>query len=172
MLKIEINDTDHILGSKDAPVELLEYADYECPYCGQAYKVIKEIQKEMGDKLRFVFRNFPLQELHPFAVHAAIAAEAATAQDKFWEMHDMLFENQRRLEDEYLITYAREVGMDTNRFEEDFMKDEFFQKVKADFESGVNCGVEGTPAFFVNGKRYDGNWKSPEFKSYLKSLVK
>jgi protein-disulfide isomerase len=163
---------DHVEGVNDAPVELMEYADFECPYCGRAYQIVKKIQKELGKNLKFVFRNFPLTQMHPNALHAALAAEAAGAQGKFWEMHDILFENQEYLEDQYILEYAKKIGLDLAKFEKDFSKDEYYQKVKNDYESGVKEGVDGTPTFFINGKKFEGNWMSHEFIDYLKSLIK
>src|ERR1700749_1348974 len=108
---LPVKDYDHIRGSLDAPFKLIEYGDYQCPYCGDAHQVVKEIQDQLGDQLCFVFRNFPLTEIHPHAEHAAEAAEAAAAQGHFWEMHDLLFENQNALEDDDLVAYATELGL-------------------------------------------------------------
>jgi protein-disulfide isomerase len=162
---------DHVAGANNAPIELIEYADFECPYCGKAFYIIKKIQQELGSNLKFVFKNFPLVELHPNALHAALAAEVAGAQGKFWEMHDMLFENQKFLEDRDILNYASKIGLDIDRFEKDFGNDEYYQKVKDDYNSGENKGVNGTPTFFINGEKYQGNWTSYEFIDYLKSLV-
>ncbi len=115
-LKPPVGASDHVQGPAKAPVTLLEYGDYECPYCGEAYAVVKALQKRLGDQVRFVFRNFPLAEAHPHAEHAAEAAEAAGAQGKFWEMHDMLYENQDALEDDDLVRYARALHLDVPRF--------------------------------------------------------
>lgn len=169
--ELKINNKDHVQGPKNASLELIEYGDYQCPYCGKAYYVIKEVQKELGDQLTFVFRNFPLTELHPYAMHAAMAAEVAAGQDKFWEMHDMLFENQRSLADPALIEYTQQIGLDTTKFEQDFGKDEYFEKINEDYKSSVRCNVQGTPAFFVNGEEFTGNWMEPEFAEYLRSLI-
>src|SRR6202044_1590923 len=109
-LKVPVTTEDHAQGPANAPVTLVEYGDYECPYCGQAYPIVKELQKLEGKSLRFVFRNFPLAQVHPHAVHAAYAAEAAAKQGKFWEMHDKLYENQQALEDHDVLMYAREIG--------------------------------------------------------------
>ena len=118
-LNLPVNDLDHIQGPRTAPVNLVEYGDYECPYTGQAYPIVKEIQKRLGDKLLFVFRNFPLSEIHPHAQHAAEAAEAADAQGKFWDMHDYLFEHQLALDDNHLLKYAAALGIDTDKFRKD-----------------------------------------------------
>ena len=149
---------DHCLGPDDAPVTLLEYGDYECPYCGRSYAIIKRIQDYFGDQLRFAFRNFPLTQVHPHAQHAAEAAEAAGAQGMFWEMHNMLFENQDALDDPSLREYALVLELDMERFDTEMMTHVYAQHVREDFMSGVRSGVNGTPTFYLNGVRYDGPW--------------
>jgi protein-disulfide isomerase len=146
---------DHIQGPVDAPATLLEYGDYECPYCGAAYPIVKEVQARMGETLRFVFRNFPITTSHPHAEQAAEAAEAAASQGKFWEMHDLLYENQRHLEAADLHSYAEELGLDVQSFDDDLAKHAFAGRVQEDFMSGVRSGVNGTPTFYVNGHRHD-----------------
>jgi protein-disulfide isomerase len=141
-----------------APVTLVEYGDYECPYCGQAYVVVKEIERLVGDRMRFVFRNFPLASVHPHAENAAEAAEAAGAQGKFWEMHDCLFENQQALDDIHLMKYAAKVGLDVSRFRRDMAEHRYAPRVRDDFMSGVRSGVNGTPTFFINGVRHDRSY--------------
>lgn len=170
-MSLTILPEDHFQGSLKAPVQLMEYADYQCPYCGQAYYVIKDIQKRLGDKLVFIFRNFPIPELHPYAISAAIAAEVAAEQGKFWEMHDIIFKNQKHLQDDFLFDYARQIGLDMPRFETGIKDKRYFEKVRKDFDSGVKNGVQGTPAFFVNGRFYSGNWMEPEFVDFLESQV-
>jgi protein-disulfide isomerase len=157
-LKPEVSDADHRVGPDDAPVTLVEYGDFECPYCGQAYPIVQEVQKALGQRLRFVFRNFPLGEIHPHAVRAAEAAEAADAQGKFWEMHDQLFEHQRALGESHLLQYAKAVGLDVERVRRELEAGTHSDRVKSDFRSGVRSGVNGTPTFFVNGERLDGPW--------------
>ena len=159
-LKPAVNEKDHFEGSANAAVELVEYGDYQCPHCGHAYPILKKIQAKLGDKLKFVFRNFPLADAHPDAMHAAIAAEAAGAQDKFWEMHDIIFENQASLGDSDLVRYAGKIGLNIERFETDFEKPAFTERVEADFESGIRSGVNGTPSFFINGQKYEGDWSA------------
>jgi protein-disulfide isomerase len=151
-------DRDHIKGPADAPVTLLEYGDYECPYCGAAYPIVKEVQARMGDRLRFVFRNFPISTSHPHAERAAEAAEAAAAQGRFWQMHDVLFENQKRLRDQDLHRYAEEVGLDVERFDQELAGRVHADRVHEDFLSGVRSGVNGTPTFYINGKRHDDSY--------------
>ncbi|MDL2256185.1 DsbA family protein [Parabacteroides sp. OttesenSCG-928-K15] len=169
---IDIISSDHVLGNIDAPVVLIEYADFQCPYCKRAYLIIREARKIMGDNLAVVFRNFPLQELHVHAVHAAIAAETAGGQGKFWEMHDILFENQKHLEDFHLTEYARSIGLDVQLFEKEFGEDPYFHKVNRDYESGLHNGVDSTPTFFINGKKYEGNWMSSQFTDHLQEIAK
>jgi protein-disulfide isomerase len=157
-----VSASDHAAGPDDAPVTLVEYGDYECPYCGMAHPIVKRAQRELGKQLRFVFRNFPLAESHPHARLAAQAAEAAAAQGKFWEMHDMLFEHQDGLEPEDLTGYAKSLGLDTAKFARDLESGTYAKRVRDDFRSGVKSGVNGTPTFFVNGNRYDGSWANEE----------
>jgi len=153
-----VSARDHRQGPDDAPVTLVEFGDFECPHCGRAYYVIKEVQSLLGDRLRFVFRHFPITTSHPHAQHAAEAAEAAGAQGKFWEMHDTLFENQKALDDSSLAEYARMIGLDLRRFLADMRTHEYTRRVREDFRSGILSGVNGTPTFFINGQRYDYPW--------------
>jgi protein-disulfide isomerase len=139
-------------------VTLVEYGDYECPYCGAAYSIIKDIQAQMGDRLRFVFRNFPISTSHPHAEHAAEAAEAASAQSRFWRMHDLLYENQERLGDQDLHTYAERLGLDLERFDHELAEHVHAARVHDDFLSGVRSGVNGTPTFYINGARHDDSF--------------
>jgi protein-disulfide isomerase len=156
MLTIPIDEArDHVQGPADSPLTLVEYGDYECPYCGAAYPIVKEVQARLGERLRFVFRNFPLANSHPHAEHAAEAAEAAAAQGRFWEMHDLLFENQSRLSDHDLGSYAGRLGLDAERFERELASHVHADRVHEDFMSGVRSGVNGTPTFYIDGTRYD-----------------
>lgn len=166
-LTIPVGEDDHVQGSDGARVTLVEYGDYECPHCGSAYPIIKKVQGKMGDKLRFVFRNFPLAQAHPHALHAAEATEIAAAQGKFWEMHDTLYENQDALSDESLIAYADKIGLDVEKFREDLQNDTYEEKVRADFMGGVESGVNGTPTFFINGARFNESWDE---ETLLKAL--
>ena len=147
---------DHIQGPMDAPLALVEYGDYQCPYCGEAYPVVKAIQERLGDRLCFAFRNFPLANIHPNAEHAAEAAEAAAAQGRFWEMHDILFEHQNALEDSDLAQYASALGFDAQRLIGEVLSGSHAARVREDFRGGARNGVNGTPTFFINGARYDG----------------
>jgi diadenylate cyclase len=145
---------DHARGPKDAPVTLVQYGDYECPYCGRAHPVLKELRERAGERVRFVFRHFPLDTVHPRAHRAAQAAEAASAQGRFWEMHDLLYEAQGELGEEDLMRYAAELGLDLPRFEEDLANDHHAWRIEEDRLGGDRAGVEGTPTFFLNGVRY------------------
>jgi diadenylate cyclase len=147
---------DHARGPKDAPVTLVKYGDYECPYCGQAHPVLKELQERAGERVRFVFRHFPLDSVHPRGRRAAQAAEAAAAQDRFWEMHDLLYGSQGELGEEDLMRYAAELGLDLQRFENDLANDHLAWRIEEDRLGGNRAGVAGTPTFFVNGVRYTG----------------
>lgn len=172
MLKPPVNSNDHIEGSNNARIELVEYGDYECPYCGRAYPIIKKIQHQLGADLKFVFRNFPISESHPHAVNAALAAEAAALQQKFWEMHDMLYENQDQLEWENLLAYAGALKLDLNRFKSDVKKKALADKIDADFEGGIRSGVNGTPSLFIDGKKFEGDWGGSELIQALKGQLK
>jgi protein-disulfide isomerase len=151
-------ERDHIRGPRAAPVTLVEYGDYECPFCGQAYYVVKDIEQRAGNLMRVVFRNFPLTSIHPHAERAAEASEAAGAQGRFWEMHDRLYENQLSLEDEDLLEYGPLVGLDIPRFVLDMQEGQYLIRIREDLLSGAHSGVNGTPTFFINGVRHDGPW--------------
>jgi protein-disulfide isomerase len=153
-------DRDHIQGPADAAVTLVQYGDYECPYCGEANPIIKEVQARLGDSLRFVFRIFPITTSHPHAERAAEAAEAAAAQGKFWEMHVLLYENQRRLRDEDLHTYVERLGLDVELFDKEMADHAHAERVREDFMSGVRSGVNGTPTFYLNGVRHDDSYET------------
>ncbi len=168
-LTLPVGERDHIQGPATAPVTLVEYGDYECPHCGRAYPIVKHVQQRLDNRLRFVFRNFPLAESHPHAEHAAEAAEAAAAQGHFWEMHDALFENQRALGDEHLVRYAAAHGLDRERFTGDMSEHTYAPRVREDFMSGVRSGVNGTPTFFINGVRYDDSWDAETLLAALQA---
>jgi protein-disulfide isomerase len=153
------DDRDHIQGPAAAAVTLVEYGDYECPYCGAAYPIVKQVQARMGERLRFVFRNFPITTSHPHAEQAAEAAEAAAAQARFWEMHDLLYENQARLLDDHLHTYAEKLGLDVELFDNELAEHVHAPRVREDFMSGVRSGVNGTPTFYINGARHDDSYE-------------
>ena len=150
------NKEDHIQGNIDRSVTLVEYGDFECPYCGEAHPIVKKIQEIEGDSLGFIFRNFPLSEVHSHALHAAYATESAGKQDKYWEMHDLLLENQDALEDDNLKAYAEKLNLDIPQFLKDMESEEIAKKVQDDIKTGAESGVNGTPTFFINNIRFDG----------------
>jgi len=166
-LQPSVGDRDHAAGAAGAPVTLVEYGDFECPYCRQAYPIVKELQRRLGSDLRLVFRNFPLTKLHPHAEHAAEVAEAAGAQGAFWQMHDRLFERQFALDDENLLEYATDLGLDADRVRGELDAGTYRTRVKEDVLSGLKSGVNGTPTFFINGERHDGSY---DLESLLAAL--
>ena len=157
-LLVPVTERDHSIGPSNAVVTLVEYGDFECSFCRKAYSMLQGLRRYMGDNLRFVCRHFPLAEAHPHAQHAAEAAEAAGAQGKFWEMHDILFQSQDALEDEDLVMYAARIGIDFQRVSQELAAGAYTRRVRDDFRGGARSGVNGTPTFFINGARYDGNW--------------
>ncbi len=167
-LVLPVEGRDHVQGPLDAPLKLVEYGDYECPYCGRAYPIVKAIQEQLGERLCFAFRNFPLVNSHPHAEHAAEAAESAGAQGKFWEMHDTLYENQAELEDQDLVRYASALKLDAKRFVADLTNGVHTERVREDFRAGARGGVNGTPTFFINGVRYDG---APDVDELIEALT-
>jgi protein-disulfide isomerase len=150
-----VNPTDHSVGSLHAAVTIVEFGDFECPNCKQAAPVVKLLLKDYGDRLRFVFRNFPLEEVHPHALGAAQAAECAAAQGKFWHMHDLLFEHQHSLKAKQLRGYAESLELDMARFDAEMKDTVYLQRIREHQESGVASGVRGTPGFFLNGRILD-----------------
>ncbi len=155
-LSVPVSDKDHRQGDPDAPCTLVEYGDYQCPSCGHAYPIVKRVQKHFGKRLLFVFRNFPLSEMHPYAEPAAETAEFAGAHHKFWEMHDLLYEKQDRLDDALLFQLAQQLQLDPEKLRQALASKEFEPRVRTDFRGGVRSGVNGTPTFFINGQRHDG----------------
>jgi len=159
MLKIAVSADDHIQGDANSPVVLVEYGDYECPHCGRAYPIVKKVQKHFGKRLAFVFRNFPLNEIHPNAEAAAETAEFAGAHQKFWEMHDAIFENQADLGEGLLLELAESLGLATTDLSEALSNKKYAGHVRKDFMGGARSGVNGTPTFFINGERHDGSFE-------------
>ncbi len=171
-LRPDVSAEDHALGPADAPVTLVEYGDYECPHCYRAHPVVTAVRALLGDKLRFVFRNFPLTQIHPHALHAAEATESVAAnagEDAYWSMHDTIYKHQQdsadALDDAHLVEYAERCGADREQVMRDLASDTFEKDVRADFMSGVRSGVNGTPTFFINGARFEGDWTSPKIFS-------
>ncbi len=166
-----VGPDDHVEGPNDAAITLVEYGDYQCPYCGQAYAIVKQLQSDFGSSLRLVFRNMPLTNVHPQAELAAETAEAVALQGKFWPMHDVLFENQHDLSGPALLRYVEEVGADVSEVANALDDGVVQERVKDDVESGIRSGVNGTPTFFVNGERYDASWAYEPFHDFLQEVL-
>ncbi len=171
LLKKAIGPDDHIRGPAEAPVTLVEYGDYQSPLCGEAYYMVRALQAEMGAQLRFVFRNFPLAFIHPYAKYAALTAEAASAQGHFWEIHDFLFENPGIVEDGQMLTYARSIGIEGRRFEREIAQKQHDERLQEDILSGIESGVNGTPTFFINGIRHEGVWNFDSLLAAMKAAI-
>lgn len=154
-LRTPVGALDHKKGKTSATVTLVEYGDYQCSHCAEAFPLIKKLMKEFPNDLLFVFRNFPLQESHPEALGAAQAAEAAGIQNKFWEMHDLLFQQQSQLNKSNYIYFAESLNLDIDKFEDDYDSDNVLSQIESDIESGIRGGVNGTPTFFINDERLD-----------------
>lgn len=166
-----VGPQDHVQGSLDAPVMLVEYGDFQCSYCGAAHQVVKAVQDTLGDQIAFIFRHFPLSEIHPRAEPAAETAEAASETGQFWKMHDLLFEHQDHLETVDLIAYGAACGLDEQQVTS-ALDGAFAETIKQDFMSGVRSGVNGTPTFFINGQRYDGDLDQPHLEKAVKQAIK
>jgi protein-disulfide isomerase len=171
ILTLPVGQQDHIRGPLSAAVTLVEYGDYECSHSGQAYTVVKENRQRLGSRLRFVFRHFPISQIHAQAQHAAEAAEAAGAQNKFWEMHDMLFEHQQALENGYLVEYAASLGLDTTKFLRQMSQHIHADRVRENFQSGMQSGVNATPTFFINGVRHDVPWDAETLLATIEEVA-
>lgn len=167
VLKDPAGSEDHRQGNEDALCTLVEYGDYECPHCRAAHPVIKRVERHFGTRLCFVFRNFPLTQIHANAQSAAETAEFAASEGKFWEMHDLLFENQERLGDDLYAELATQLGLDAAKLRESLENGTYTRRVRTDFTGGVRSGVNGTPTFFVNGQRHNG---PADFEHLVKAI--
>jgi len=157
-LLLPIHAEDHVYGAESAVYTLVEYGDYQCPDCGRLFVIIRELQTMLGERLRIVYRHYPLGGIHPDAQQAAEAAEAAGAQGRFWEMHDLLFQSQNALKRKNLLAYADRLSLDRDRFSHELKKRVYENRVREDFRRGVQNGVYKTPGLFLNGVRHDGAW--------------
>jgi protein-disulfide isomerase len=166
-----VADRDHIRGAQGAIATLVAYGDYECPYTRKSMSVVGQLQRELGEDLRFVFRNFPLTEIHPYALRAAEAAEAADAQGRYWEMHDYLFAHQHSLEESDLLQYASDLGLDTARFARDLTTHAYMGRINGDVESGLLSDVQGTPTFFINGVLHNASWEHDTLAAAIQRAI-
>jgi protein-disulfide isomerase len=168
-LALPVSERDHSQGPATAAVTLVQYGDYECPYTRQATWVVQAIQQELGDQLRFIYRNFPLTKIHPHALHAALSAEGAAAQSKFWEMHDYIFHHQHTLADADLEHFAEAVGLDLQQYRRDMREQRALTRIEEDVRGGERSGVQGTPTFFINGILYRGAWEHDDLLAALQA---
>jgi protein-disulfide isomerase len=166
-----VNKDSHVTGSPHAIVELVEYGDYQCPHCAAAHPVVQQIIRTLGDRLKFAFRHFPMANIHPYAVPAAVAAEAADRQGRFWQMHNTIFDRQNELNAHGLLKFASDIGLDIGIFKRDMQDPALALKVEAHFESGVRSGVNGTPSFFINGEKYNGSYDFPALFTALEEEI-
>jgi protein-disulfide isomerase len=170
-LKDPVTSRDHIQGDEHAPITLVEYGDYECPHCRQAHPIVKRVQKHFGKRLKFVYRHFPLNEIHPNAEAAAESAEFAAAHERFWEMHDGIFENQRALGLPLLAELAESLGLSAADLQDALATSKYTERVREDFLGGVRSGVNGTPTFFINGHRHDGPFEREDLVQAIGALL-
>ena len=161
-LTIPVGDDDHVRGPEQAPVTLVEYGDYQCPYCGMAYPIVNDLLRLRSESVRFVFRHFPLTNVHPYAELAAEVAEAAGSRDRFWPMHDWLFEHQRNINPRHLMVGVEQIGLPADVIARETSAHRYIDRIRRDFVGGVRSGVNGTPTFYVNGVRHDGGYTLDE----------
>lgn len=167
----QVTTDDHVQGPADAPVTVIEYGDYECPYCRGAFRDVQEMLHEYRGNIRFAFRNFPIPQLHPHAAQAAEAAEAAGAQGKFWPMYELLLQPHAHLDDDSLVTYAEVIGLDVHRFAEDLAQQRYAARIDSDVQEGLRNGVNATPKFYVNGQRVDGKVPLEHLEELVRQAV-
>jgi protein-disulfide isomerase len=168
-LVVPVSERDHSQGPSTAAVTLVQYGDYQCPYTRQSTTIVRAIQQQLGEQLRFVYRNFPLTEIHPHALHAALAAEAAAAQGKFWQMHDYIFHHQHTLADSDLEQFAEAVGLDMQQYARALADQRALARIEEEVERGERSGVQGTPTFFINGVLYRGSWEQDALLAALQA---
>jgi len=171
-LKVPVGAAEHVLGGSHAAVTIVEYGDFECPNCKQAAPAVKHLLERHAGRLRIAYRHFPLEEVHPHAFAAALAAEAAGAQGKFWQMHDLLFENQNHLKPHQLRTYAEKLELDMKRYDYEMRDEVYWQRVREDVEGANRCGVRSTPTFFVNGRFHDISYGLQRLAEGVEAVLK
>jgi formate-nitrite transporter family protein len=168
----QITDDDHMRGPADAPVTVLEYGDYECPYCRGAARDVRRMLDLYPGSIRFVFRNFPIPQLHPHAEQAAEAAEAAAAQGRYWEMYELLLQPSSGLDLDSLLSYAQDLGLDVDRFRKEVTGGDYAARIERDVQEGVMNGVNATPKFYVNGQRIDGKFPLEGLEDTIRASVR
>jgi protein-disulfide isomerase len=171
-LSIPVSEKDHAQGGGAASCVLVEYGDYQCPSCGEAYPIVKRLQKHFGDRLTFVFRNFPLTQIHPWAEPAAEVAEFAAQHGKFWEMHDLLYENQSNLGETLFAKLAATLALPDSELEKAVAEHSYLARVRSDFTGGVRSGVNGTPTFFIAGQRHNGAYDFDALSDAIEAEIK
>jgi protein-disulfide isomerase len=171
-LSIAVSTDDHVQGDLAAECNLVEYGDYQCPSCGLAYPIVKKLQKHFGERLSFVFRNFPLSQMHPWAEPAAEVAEFAANYGKFWEMHDLLYENQESLGNALFLKLADMLHLSSSQLQTAIAKHAHLARVRDDFAGGVRSGVNGTPTFFINRQRHDGSFDFDSLSDAIERALK
>ena len=170
-LAVPVNPADHRLGASHAPVTLVEYGDFECPNCKQAAPAVKLLLARFAGRVGFVWRHFPLEEVHPHALQAALAAEVAAGQGKFWPMHDLLFDNQKHLKPPHLRGYAQQLELDLRRYDADMADTVYLQRVREDIEGGTASGVRSTPSFFLNGVIQDVSFGLQHLADHIEAAL-
>lgn len=168
-LKVPVSADDHIQGNTNAPITLLEYGDFQCPHCAMAHSVVKRLERQFGDRMRYVYRNFPLTEIHPMAEPAAEAAEFAGANGKYWPMHDAIFDNQRSLTAELLVDLAARLQLNSDELAGAVDEQRYLERISRDVEGGEQAGVHATPTFFINGRQYQGSWEFEELAQAMEA---
>ncbi len=171
-LRIPVSEKDQSEGDDKAALVLVEYGDYQCPHCRAAFPIVRKLQTHFGKDLLFIFRNFPLAEIHPMAMSAALIAEACGLQEKFWPMHDIIYKEQDLLSAAQLLTWAADLGVDLKKLDKDLHAGQVKSKVENDFEGGIRSGVNGTPSFFINGQRYDGDYSYDHLRAALETVLR
>jgi protein-disulfide isomerase len=171
VLKVPARQNDHAWGEENAPVTLVEYGDYECPHCGRANPIVKNLCQHFGSQLRLVYRHFPLTQIHPFAEGAAETAEFAGTHGKFWQMHDLLFESQSRFSVPLFFELAKLLKLSTSALRATLEKGEYTPKVREDFLGGIRSGVNGTPTFFINGHRHNGLFEFDDLAGAIQTAL-
>jgi protein-disulfide isomerase len=171
-LLVAVTENDHIQGDLAAEISLVEYGDYQCPHCRMAYPIVKRLQKHYGKRLSFVFRDFPLSQMHPWAESAAEVAEFAGAHGKYWEMHDLLFENQQNLGNALFLELTESLDLSPSDLQTALAEQIYRARVRADFTGGVRSGVNGTPTFFVNGQRHDGTYDFESLSEAIENIAR